>query len=157
MENYKLQSRLSLCKPQGNVNLVLRTYLPLWISSGLNSWWIFGGWSVIVCGKRRVKDPCCFAQYKRLHGTRELSIDIAVTGTGEGILSGTEHAMGRNCCYLADLQINMFLFVYAFIVYLIRLSVAALTERHTIGWSVHHELARLWQKSILCFKPIFAC
>jgi len=107
---------------------------------------MFGGWSVTVCGKRRVKDPRCFAQYKRLHGTRELSTDIAVTGVG--ILSGTEHVMSRNCCYLADLQTNRFLFVYAFTVYLITLSVARLIQRHTIGWSVHDEFARLWQKSI---------
>jgi hypothetical protein len=79
----------------------------------------------MVCGERRVKDPCCFAQHTRLHCTRELFTDIAVTGVG-GTLSGTEHVMSRNCCYLADLQINLFLFVYAFIVYLITLSVAQL-------------------------------
>jgi hypothetical protein len=153
MENYKSHSTLSLW----NVNLILRMHLLLWISSRLNSWWMFCGWSVMVCGKRRVKDPCYFAQYKRLHGTRELSTDIAVTVVGwGGTMSGSEHVMSRNCCYLADLQTNLFLFVYAIIVYLITVSVARLIQRHTIGWSVHDEFGRLWQKSIWCFKPIFA-
>jgi hypothetical protein len=35
----------------------------------------------MFCGKQTVKGPCCFAQYKRLHGTRELSTDIVVTGS----------------------------------------------------------------------------